>query len=97
MTIQPLGNRILCVIREGAKPEIIMLNSKKGVEPYGLVIAIGEGVKSISDGKPTISVGDKILFNPAHGMSISHKGEPAFVLDANLVLAKYIEEPVLND
>ena len=83
--LQPLGDRIIIEItkpKEKTVGGIVLASNAKQKPQTGTVVAVGPG-KQLSNGKtlkPTVSKGDKVLYDKYSGTSIKYNGKSYLVV-----------------
>lgn len=87
ISIKPLGERVLV---EPAPAEqktaggIIIPDTAKEKPQKGTVVAVGPGTK---DNKPTVKVGDKVLYGKYSGTEVSYEGKDYLIMKESDIYA----------
>ena len=89
--LSPTLDRIFVSVKqsEGVSASGIVLPSRGDAENIGTVVAAGEG-KTYSNGDViplTVKVGDRIMFNPNSGQTVSIDGEELLVMREDDIFA----------
>jgi len=91
MILKPLGLFITARLVDAKKLDsgIVLPDTVKQLEPYGLVLDVGEEVKDVAPG-------DKIAFHPGGANTLSQdgpNGEPELIhfFQRNCVIGKFVE------
>lgn len=86
-SIKPHSNQVLVQLHDGREEGASILvpdSAKQQMNPFGLVVAVGDGVENVS-------VGDKLIFTPnAMLIQIVLAGEKFQFLKADQILGKYV-------
>ena len=86
--IQPHRNHVLVQLHDGREDQLVVLpdTAKHQANPFGLVIAVGEGVEAVESG-------DKLIFMPnAMLIQIVFEQEKFVFVKADQILGKYVPE-----
>lgn len=92
INLRPLGDRVILQRAEAEEKTaggILLPESAKDKPKEGRVIAVGEGriLDSGERQKPTVKVGDRVLFSSYAGTEVKYQGEEFLIMGENDILA----------